>query len=76
MHNPVRNTELAAALARDGRFRYQISTLARMTAGCLSGIVSGRVVATPSQQRRIAGALGMFAHELFPINDDDDDGDA
>lgn len=47
-----------------------------MTAGVMSGIVSGRVVATPSQQRRIAGALGMFAHELFPINDDDDDGEA
>lgn len=46
-----------------------------MTAGVLSGIVSGRVTATPSQQRRIAGALGMFAHELFPI-DDDADGEA
>ena len=76
MPNPARNTELAAAIARDGRFRYQISTHARMTAGVLSGIVSGRVTATPSQQRRIAGALGMFAHEVFPITDDDDDGDA
>ena len=69
MPNPVRNTELAAAIARDGRFRYQISTHARMTAGVLSGIVSGRVTATPSQQHRLADTLGVSVGDIFPGGD-------
>ena len=69
MPNPVRNTELAAAIARDGRFRYQISTHARMTAGVMSGIVSGRVTATPSQQQRLADTLGVTVGDIFPGGD-------
>jgi len=74
MQRPNRNSELAAEIARDGRRRYEIAAQAKMVPGTLSGIVSGAVKPTPSQQRRIAGVLGKFAHELFPI--DDSDGDA
>lgn len=63
---PERNIRLAEAIARDGRYLYEI---AGATGACnprlLSAIVKGHEHATPTVRQGIATALGVDVSVIF-----------
>jgi hypothetical protein len=63
----VRNVALDVMLTRDSRTRYLIAALAGIPPNVLGGIVSGRVIATPSAQARLAEVLGVSVADIFEV---------
>ena len=64
-HAPPRFPDLAAAIAVDGRPKYQIAAAAGYPPNMVGGILSGRLDPTPEIRRRFADALGRPVDELF-----------
>jgi len=60
-----RNVPLALAITVDGRPKYIIAAAAQLPAGVLSGVVSGRIIPSESQRKRLAAVLGRPEEELF-----------
>ena len=60
-----RNRRLAAAVAADGRRRYEIAAFAGMSPAYLAHLVAGRYPASPEQQERLAEVLGVDVTVLF-----------
>ena len=62
---PVRNVELAAALARDGRPLYVLGGLAQVNPRLLTLIVQGREQPSAAVKTRLAETLGVPQAVLF-----------
>ena len=60
-----RNKELAAAMARDDRFKYQVAAAATIAPQVLSRIISGTLHANAGQRARLAEALGVTVADIF-----------
>jgi hypothetical protein len=69
MSRMSRNIELAAAMARDDRFMYQVAAAATIAPQVLSRIVSGTFAANAGQRTRLADALGVTVDDIFPGGD-------
>ena len=64
-----RNKELAAAMARDDRFKYQVAAAATIAPQVLSRIISGTLPANAGQRARLAEALGVTVDAIFTGGD-------
>ena len=64
-----RNKELAAAIARDDRFIYQIAAAATISPQVLSRIISGTLPTNAGQRNRLADTLGVTVADIFPGGD-------
>jgi len=64
-----RNKELAAAMARDDRFMYQIAAAATIAPQVLSRIISGTFPTNAGQRARLAEALGVNVDDIFTGGD-------
>lgn len=53
-------------LAKRGRSQRSLAKEVRVSAGSLSHVLNGRVVAWPALRRRVAEALDVPEAELFP----------
>ena len=60
-----RNKQLAAAMARDDRFKYQVAAAATIAPQVLSRIISGTLPANAGQRARLAEALGVTVDDIF-----------
>jgi len=57
---------LKFAIIEDGRKVADIAAAAGLSTVTVSGVITGRMRATPNNRARIAFALGRPEHELFP----------
>ena len=64
-----RNKELAAAMARDDRFMYQIAAAATISPQVLSRIISNTLPTNAGQRARLAEALGVTVADIFTGGD-------
>lgn len=63
---PERNAELAAAVARDGRHKYEIAIAVGVSPSVFAGYLSGRYDPNGYRRRRIADVLDVAESDIFP----------
>jgi transcriptional regulator with XRE-family HTH domain len=63
---PTRNVALAAAIARDGRYVYQVGGAASVNPTYLGKVIRGTVRPSAAVKERLAAALNTPVSDLFP----------